>query len=325
MKSLHIVEVGYVQNLILQLKRDGFNADALLKKSGLDKYKQANNKSHLPLSLYHLFLDKAHQEIGRDFLIYLCKASELHDLSDTVHYIIHKPELHSILSRGCKYNHWIISNEIMSLQIDGVHTLFKIECNEKMTRGLEWTIKQSMYYMLEGIQLATGRSWKPIEIHYQFKRPEQEDFFIDLGINVKLRYGMPHSGFVFPTSDIGLYSHRAEEEPAIIDAKLDLPKRIEYLINSVVDGYVPPISYFSDMMNISSRQLIRYLKENDTSFFEIMDNWRFKKAISEMSAADTSFKELSYKLGYANPSNFVRSFKRWTNTTPGEYQERLAI
>lgn len=34
------------------------------------------------------------------------------------------------------------------------------------------------------------------------------------------------------------------------------------------------------------------------------------------------FKEISYMLGYNEPSAFVRAFKRWTGQTPAEYVTR---
>jgi AraC-like DNA-binding protein len=32
--------------------------------------------------------------------------------------------------------------------------------------------------------------------------------------------------------------------------------------------------------------------------------------------------EVSYLLGYAEPSNFHRAFRRWTGRTPAEWRER---
>ena len=33
--------------------------------------------------------------------------------------------------------------------------------------------------------------------------------------------------------------------------------------------------------------------------------------------------EISYLLGFADPSNFFRAFRRWFDATPGEYPARL--
>lgn len=33
--------------------------------------------------------------------------------------------------------------------------------------------------------------------------------------------------------------------------------------------------------------------------------------------------EIAYLLGFADPSNFFRAFRRWFDATPGEYRARL--
>ena len=33
--------------------------------------------------------------------------------------------------------------------------------------------------------------------------------------------------------------------------------------------------------------------------------------------------EIAYLLGFADPSNFFRAFRRWFDVTPGEYRVRL--
>jgi AraC-like DNA-binding protein len=33
--------------------------------------------------------------------------------------------------------------------------------------------------------------------------------------------------------------------------------------------------------------------------------------------------EIAYLLGFADPSNFFRAFRRWFEVTPGEYRARL--
>ncbi|WP_210714225.1 Mpo1-like protein, partial [Pseudomonas chlororaphis] len=37
----------------------------------------------------------------------------------------------------------------------------------------------------------------------------------------------------------------------------------------------------------------------------------------------TTLLEIAYLLGFADPSNFFRAFRRWFDATPGEYRARL--
>jgi AraC-like DNA-binding protein len=79
------------------------------------------------------------------------------------------------------------------------------------------------------------------------------------------------------------------------------------------------------MANMSTRNFIRKLGDEDTSYFNILDNWRFKKAIQLLKNPGMKIKDVSSMLGYANSSNFDRAFLRWTGVTPLKYKQSVLV
>lgn len=73
--------------------------------------------------------------------------------------------------------------------------------------------------------------------------------------------------------------------------------------------------------NTSARTLQRKLQEEGVSFQQLADSVRKTIALQYLSAGNHPLKEVSYILGYNELSAFTRAFKRWTGTTPFDYQK----
>ena len=78
-----------------------------------------------------------------------------------------------------------------------------------------------------------------------------------------------------------------------------------------------------EIMHLSQRTLQRRLQEENSSFQQLLDETRRELAVQYLAQPDRSLLEIAYLLGFADPSNFFRAFRRWFGTTPGEYRSRL--
>jgi len=73
-------------------------------------------------------------------------------------------------------------------------------------------------------------------------------------------------------------------------------------------------------LNVSVRQLQRELQERGFTFKALVDEVRRELAISYLTEKQKSIGEITYLLGYTEPANFGRSFKKWTGKTPGAFR-----
>lgn len=72
-------------------------------------------------------------------------------------------------------------------------------------------------------------------------------------------------------------------------------------------------------LHTSPRTLQRKLQEEGTSFLAIAESVKSELAIGLLKKRTLTISEIAYKLGYAEPSVFIRAFKKWTGTSPGAY------
>ncbi|MGI9318626.1 MAG: AraC family transcriptional regulator [bacterium] len=77
------------------------------------------------------------------------------------------------------------------------------------------------------------------------------------------------------------------------------------------------------MLNMSLRNFQRKLKQEGTSFRELVDTIRKDLAIQFIKEQDRSISAISYSLGFTEPANFTRSFKTWTGMSPKQFRQKL--
>ncbi len=73
-------------------------------------------------------------------------------------------------------------------------------------------------------------------------------------------------------------------------------------------------------INISHRSLQRKLKEEGTTYKQLLEDMRRELAANYMKNSHLSINEITYLLGFSAPSNFSRAFKRWMGVSPSEYR-----
>lgn len=85
-------------------------------------------------------------------------------------------------------------------------------------------------------------------------------------------------------------------------------------------GNSPKIDIIAKKMGMSVLKLQLLLKTEGTSYSKIYEDVRKKLAIAYLQENRLSVDDIAYLLGFSEPSAFYRTFKRWTDCTPGEYR-----
>ncbi len=95
------------------------------------------------------------------------------------------------------------------------------------------------------------------------------------------------------------------------------------LIDMLPSGSISQ-NHVADALHMSERSLQRRLKENENSFKELLESTRKELARAYMDDSRLSINEITYLLGFSEPANFSRAFKRWVGVSPSEYRKKQA-
>ncbi len=82
-----------------------------------------------------------------------------------------------------------------------------------------------------------------------------------------------------------------------------------------------PLSEAAAALGYSERGLRRKLQQSGASYRTLIEQVRESRARQMLSKTRKPITAVAHELGYETASNFARSFKRWTGSTPKEYRE----
>ncbi len=91
------------------------------------------------------------------------------------------------------------------------------------------------------------------------------------------------------------------------------------IIDALHDG-PPTQAALADLLHQSLRTLQRRLKDEGYTFRSLLEEIRRELAFSYLADPSRSIGEVTYLLGYTEPTNFTRSFRRWTGMSPNAYR-----
>ena len=83
-------------------------------------------------------------------------------------------------------------------------------------------------------------------------------------------------------------------------------------------GEFPTMEDIASGMGMTPRTLRRRLFAKNKSFSDIFDDVRKALALEYLKATNITVEEVAELLGFADPANFRKSFKRWTGKRPSE-------
>jgi AraC-like DNA-binding protein len=103
--------------------------------------------------------------------------------------------------------------------------------------------------------------------------------------------------------------------------KTDVPT-IERVVRRASQADRPSLPEVARMMDVSPRSLQRLLCEQGTTFSRIVESSRRQSAFQLLVRDDLSVSEVAERLGYSDPSNFGRAFRKWTGQSPNQWRKR---
>jgi len=102
------------------------------------------------------------------------------------------------------------------------------------------------------------------------------------------------------------------------------PDRVRTRLIELLPGGTYNEETVAQSLNVSRRTLQRRLADDGTSFKVLLDEARRELAVRYIGEKRLSIKETSYLLGFGEPGNFTRAFKRWTGEPPSRFRAGTA-
>ena len=102
--------------------------------------------------------------------------------------------------------------------------------------------------------------------------------------------------------------------------EIDHASRVTRLLRNLPDLAMASVQYAAEQLGVAPRTLHRRLRAEQVSFRTILDEVRLERCLRLLERGNRLDKEIAHALGFANPSNFYRAFRRWTGASLSRYR-----
>jgi AraC-like DNA-binding protein len=150
-----------------------------------------------------------------------------------------------------------------------------------------------------------------------------------------VRFRAPHTELVLETSDLdqplrtadpsllAILQPTAEEALSRGPATLPVTDQVRRTLRAAMQSDDAQLDAVAKRLGMTGRSLQRRLRDEGTVFQALRDELR-RDLADRYLGQGMSFAEISFLLGFSEPSAFFRAFKRWTGLTPYERRASLA-
>lgn len=173
-----------------------------------------------------------------------------------------------------------------------------------------------------------GPTLLPARVEFAYPRPAHAEAYVALfGPEVRFDASQcrlviatewlarPLPGYNPLTAKQALALCAQQMTPAGGEPHQEIVAAVERLLREQMDQQ-PKLNDVARTLNLSERSLRRKLAESGRIFREIHDRVRAERALQLLQAGQLSVADVGHAVGYSDPREFRRAFKRWTGMPP---------
>lgn len=178
----------------------------------------------------------------------------------------------------------------------------------------------------------TGVDMRPLEVSFTYPKPKSRSEYERI-FQCPILFGQKENSFTidleaFNTpilmANPGLLEHfekYAHDFLADIDRQKEHTQAVTRIIIACLDDEALSIEKVAQKMSISVRTLQKRLDEEGVIFSDLLKDIRQRLA-QKYLRENFSVEQITYLLGFSEPSAFRKAFKKWSGMTPREYRVR---
>jgi AraC-like DNA-binding protein len=266
-------------------------------------------------------------------------ALELGDLINPVavgalaYVMMHCPTLGDAMQQLCRYQAIVCQGTRTTLTRQGDHMAMTVAITSSSIRFPNYIYNAELSVCLAAFRALTGQPLPLLGVELAYPQPADTGGLHRTFGNVPLVFDAPETRLLFPASALTLPVINAsaelmtlfESRATQLLSQLDSPplaSRVRTEIIALMKGEEPTLAAVADRLALGVRTLQGHLRSEGLTYQTLLDEVRKEMAVQHLRQAHLSATDIAYLLGYAEPSVFYRSFKKWTGQTPGAFRQQ---
>jgi AraC-like DNA-binding protein len=330
-----MISIAATTGLLEAITTAGGNPEEILQGFGLDRSVFAKSEGFIPCSVFAGILREAARLTADDcFGLHFAERFNPKNIGPLVYVALNSPTIGAGIQNVERYLHVYDSSANWSFAADGDRGYVCFVLSGLGIEPLRQSNEHGMTLVINTLRMMVGSQWAPQEVHFAHELPEQTSEHHRI-FRAPVLFGCETNALVIelsfaerpvPAADQKLYLIMKRYLDQVLS---ELPREDSLfaairktIAESMRDGS-PELARVAKKLAVGPRTLQRQLKEYGFDFKKLVEDTRQRFAVTYLKDRKNSLTEIAFLLGYSELSAFNRAFKRWTGTTPLEYQRRL--
>ena len=190
----------------------------------------------------------------------------------------------------------------------------------------------AMALLLDMCRMNAGAALRPMAASLRRGRPENVDAYARF-FGCQVRFGAEENAFVLSVKDAdrslpssnkqlaAVFDRMLTEELARLDKSNVIARCRAAVLEDLPSGEASA-EETAKQLHMSPRTLQRKLAEAQTTYVQLVDDTRKDLALRYIEDPRRSITDITFSLGFSQPSAFTRAFRRWTGLAPSEYRAK---
>lgn len=331
MKIKPTTTIAKILPIIDYLKTLPIDLGALIRQAGIEPMLLTSPENRLEADKLLPLLTLAVEATGLEALGLLV-GREVTSLSNILGYILINCETMRECQEKLKHYERVLDDMVsLKLEESGGKATLVLHSKESIMDSSRPLIDYKVSGTLSYIRALSGEPVTPDEVLLSYPPPENvelyESFFgCPISFKAPLNAMILNSNYldlptINPNKDLlKIFERHAEEVLAKLGRRESYSGKVSSLILDLLQGEPPKIEKIAYELAVSVRSLQAKLKDEGTSYSRLLDDVRRELALTYLKDKENSISDISYLLGFSEPSVFHRTFKKWTHSTPGQYR-----
>lgn len=230
-------------------------------------------------------------------------------------------------------------NFVMNLRRDGDYSAIEVREKHPIPVLRSFFLENILIGLARGACTILGRElhdFDDAEIWFDWPEPPYHAGYRER--LPRIRFDRPSNLLRFPNRYLSLKPVMADpnasrQAVALCERELTLagglqdhiPLRVCAHLSFLDGGGYPGVDAIAARMHLSGRSLKRKLQAEGSSYLALLEEVRQRDAHQFLNQPELKVQEIAVRLGYTNPANFTRAFRRWTGESPSQYRARKLL
>lgn len=330
-----MISIAAATGLLDAITHAGGDPDRVLRKLDVDRSLLAKVDGSIPCAVFAGILKEAARDTGDHcFGMHFGEQFDPKDIGPLAYVALNSPTIAAGIQNVERYLHVYDSSAQWFFTAEGSRGFLRYVLADLGVMPLRQSNEHGMTMIVNTLRMMVGSQWSPQEVQFAHDAPEDTSEHHRI-FRAPVLFGFDSNALVIdlsfaeravPAADQRLYLIMKQYLDQVLN---EIPSEDglfasirKAIAESMRDGD-PKLSRVAKKLALGPRTLQRRLKEYGFDFKKLVEDTRQRFAMNYLKDRKNSLTEVAFLLGYSELSAFNRAFKRWTGSTPLDYQRKL--